>query len=667
MRTLKTSLFLCTTLVSVVGYAQDDYDSEGTEPATDEAPEVEAQVSTTAAVATPAPQPQAAVAAAPAPTGSAPLEEQLSPSAPRTRGGPETGSAWQMNYYGYFRAPMRVGLGTRTVTDPTTGAVTPGGLSVHTPVIPDDQYASWGFTKANNRDWAEMFFSVGNGTVSGTLAIQAFQFTDPSWKQDNAQFGIGQGWVEVNSDLGFENIKFNAKAGSFWARYGMAGRYDAGEFDTYLIGRTHTMGGLARVDFDLGMSTLAFEGGFGAHQPNPEMFNRARFTPMVHGHMFWENEQMELGLHAMYAWADQGTVPIYPNVQPGSNCGSAGSSNPLEAPGIQCTPNPNILGAYPNGTPGVFGPLYPNGSQLIVGVDARIDLGLAGYLYAGYSHMFLKNSLTISQAIEAVHTFGGGEYKLGATDAYLESPFCPSTSLNVHNPVPNESCSNGNGSVGSILAQYEVGLSNFGVFSGDMDLQFRLYGMANFVSVGDDEVTWLTPVAQRAGVSVDEIRQNGTMKLKFGLDSEFYLTDFMSIAARLDRLQPHSKISEQTFMVLSPRITFRSQMVTHETISIQYSRYIYNSRICRDDAGLIVSPADSPFRSGSVSGQDYTGAAVRFRNGLQADAFCAQPAPSGSVPQGFGATSDNQPVGTRGAPTLFPDENVIKVEASMWW
>src|SRR5690606_22975898 len=130
------------------------------------------------------------------------------------------------------------------------------------------------------------------------------------WKQDNSQFGIGQGWVEINSDLGFENIKFNVKAGNFWARYGMAGVYDAGEYDTYIIGRTHAMGGLAKMAIDLGVSTLTFEGGFGAKQPNPEMFNRARFTPMAHIHAFYKNVAMELGLHAMYAWADQGVVPL---------------------------------------------------------------------------------------------------------------------------------------------------------------------------------------------------------------------------------------------------------------------------------------------------------------------------------------------------------------------
>src|SRR5690606_20283424 len=99
-----------------------------------------------------------------------------------------------------------------------------------------------------------------------------------------------------------------------------------------------------------------------------------------------------------------------------------------------------------DGQNGVFGPEYPNGTQTIVGLDARIDLGLLGYLYAGYSHQFLKNALIVDNAIESIHSFGGGMYTLGVTDNYLESPYCDDS-------APNESCSNGTGNVGTIMAQ----------------------------------------------------------------------------------------------------------------------------------------------------------------------------------------------------------------------
>ena len=600
---------------------------------------------------------------------------------------------------------MRVGIGNDTLQNVPANGDPSGPTSIHYPVIPDDQYGSWQFSGHNRKDWAEMFFTVGNGTASGTLAIQGFQFTDPAWKLNNSQFGIGQGWVEINSDLGFENIKFNAKAGSFWARYGMAGVYDAGEYDTYLIGRTHTMGGLATLAVDLGGPVLTFEGGFGAHQPNPEMFNRARFTPMGHIHAMLKTDSLNMGLHLMHAWADQGVVPLYPNVQPGSNCDGinydANGMPNTKGKATQCVPDQDLLGSFQDAdatrgwaaTPGVFGPQYPNGSQTIVGIDAKIDLGLAGYLFAGFSQQFLSNALVVSGAIEAIHSFGGGEFDNGVVDNYLESPFCDEygrrplatgapTNAQGQTDVataPNESCSQGNGGVSTIMAQYELGLANFGIFPGAMDLKFKFYGMANFVQVSDVELRYLDQVIQSAAISAqnrgvafdpNSLRQDGTIKLKGGVDAEFFLNDWMSIGTRFDRLQPHSKVAQQSFMILSPRITFRSKLVTHETITLSYSRYFYSARYCRNDNGTFVSPADSPFREiggtnpSTDPGPMTTGMQLQ---GMPASVFCVQPAPSASIPSGFGATSDNQPAGTRGAPTLLPDENVIKLEAAMWW
>jgi hypothetical protein len=76
---------------------------------------------------------------------------------------------------------------------------------------------------------------------------------------------------------------------------------------------------------------------------------------------------------------------------------------------------------------------------------------------------------------------------------------------------------------------------------------------------------------------------------------------------------PNHRDSSQSFSVISPKILLRSQFVTHELFTIQYSRYFYGSN---------------------------------------------PPAPSGPIqPYGFGS-----PLITGG-----PDENVVKVQATMWW
>lgn len=652
MRTLKTSLFVLAMTAPTAAFAQ-----EAAPPAPDQLADEPAAEPSAPTEAAPAAEPVADVPAATAAasvsttTATADAAPALGarPVASRSQRGPESGQSWEFGYHGYFRAPMRLGIGKRDqVVDADGNEIFDNRTTFHSPVIPDDQYLSWQSTGHNKRDWAEMYFSVGNGTVSGNLAIQGFQFTDATWADRTAQFGISQGWVEINTDAGYENVKLNAKAGSFWSRYGAAGRYDAGEYDTYLFGRTHAIGATTRADFDLGGQVLGAEIGYGVHRPDPNMFNRARFTNLAHAHLFYTLDEIEFSAHLLHSWAAQEVVPHYPTVLPDSNC--QGAQAAPSTPVMACSTGPTTGGV--DGADGVFGTEYPNGTLTVAGIDGRFDLGMAGYLYAGYAHVQAKNSLVVSSAIETIHAFGGGEFNLGITDAYLESPFCPDN-------APNDSCSNGTGSVDTLLAQYEIGLANFDVFEGNQDLRFKLYGMLNFVSVDDREDRFLQPLADSAGVSLDDLKQDGVRRTKFGLDAEFLATSWLAAGVRADRLQPNQKVPEQSFSIISPRITFRSDFVTREQISLQYSRYIYNERECRNDAGGFVSPADNPFRSGTT----YNGSL----DGLPARVFCVQPPPSAVTPDGFGATTDNQPTGNRGGSTLRPDVNVFKIEASMWW
>jgi hypothetical protein len=232
--------------------------------------------------------------------------------------------------------------------------------------------------------------------------------------------------------------------------------------------------------------------------------------------------------------------------------------------------------------------------------------------------------------------------------------------------------------VGTILGQYELGLGNFGFLPQGMDLKVQLYGMVNFVTVDDIEEERLEnlygfnlpggiahdtlPDAGRA-ITMDDLRQDGTRKMKFGSDIEFFPLSFMSAGIRFDRLDPHSKLKNEGFSILSPRITFRSKMVTHEMITLQYSRYFYDQRACVDKVGNVASPADDPFRANNTSLYNVVSADTGYP--LRLD--CVQPPPSAVPPYGFGMHSNNQAAGNRGSATLLPDENVVRLEASMWW
>jgi hypothetical protein len=126
---------------------------------------------------------------------------------------------------------------------------------------------------------------------------------------------------------------------------------------------------------------------------------------------------------------------------------------------------------------------------------------------------------------------------------------------------------------------------------------------------------------------------DGVKKLKYGADVLGTPLKWLGIGLRYDRVQPNSKIPEQSFGIISPRITFRTAFLTHEEIAFQYSRYLYNDRNCP------------------------TGDTIH----------CVQPPPSPVLPNGFGAPVTSLDPNQRGAPNTRPDLNVLKLQASMWW
>jgi hypothetical protein len=573
--------------------------------------------------------------------GSADVESGAAGTSAASRHGPAVGSTeWKFDFHGYFRAPMRLGIGKREVP---AGHAVDGASSttLHAPMIPDDQYLSFQSSPHNKKDWAELFFTIGNSWASGTVSIQGYNFAEAAWNDPETQFGISQGYVTITPDLGYENVRLALKAGAFSDKYGQAGRYDAGEYDTYLFGRTHVSGETLHIDFDLDeSSTLYLEHGIGAKRPDPSHFNNARFTMLHHAHAgLKQGRDLEVGAHYLVAWTQEddrdysvgtATVPTYADARLG----------------------------------------LPDGKMWVAGVEGRAELGAFGYIYAGFSHIEGEYAVSVAPALEVLHAQGGGQFQLGITDNYFDAPGCSGfaaanplpipTDINVvPNPTWNawgpdiDGCSDGNGSINAVSAQYEFSLTNFlqqseggQRFWGEgSDLVAKLYGIYAVVSSESVDTT-IQDITQvdTANPSYD------VTKLKFGADVLYAALPWLSGAVRFDRVQPNSNIPEQSFSILSPRVVFRSNWVTREQISLQYSRYIYARRSCE--------PGDSaPFR-------------------------CVQPPPAATQYEGFGSNFDGQEPNNRatgpnntaggansiGVPGIDrPDVNVIKIEASMWW
>src|SRR5450432_2329258 len=216
--------------------------------------------------------------------------------------------SWKFEYHGYIRAPMRVGMGSRPAPSPPGQPANYGsGTSLHAPIIPDDQFLSWQSTAHNKTDWAELYLSLGNAWAKGTVSIQGYNFAEATWSNPATQLGISDGYVDLTPDLGYENFRLALRAGAFSNKYGSAGKYDAGEYDTYMFGRTHAMGEALHIEYDIDeQNTLWFEHGIGAKKPDASQYNNTRFTMLHHAHVGLNHgEGIKFSVHYLDSWTQE--------------------------------------------------------------------------------------------------------------------------------------------------------------------------------------------------------------------------------------------------------------------------------------------------------------------------------------------------------------------------
>lgn len=563
----------------------------------------------------------------------------------------EAEAQWKFSYHGYLRAPMRVGVGKRLPED--TNGYTIGNqtdMTLHEAAIPDDQYLSFQSTSHNMRSWAEGFFGFGNGTATGVIGIGSYNITEGGFNDFEANWGISQAYVLITPDLGYENVRIWAKAGSVVDRYGMSGRYDAGEYDTYMFGRTHVIGETFHVDYDINdLWTLSLEQGFGTHKPDPNQYNSARYTLLHHEHVsLKQGRDLEFGAHYLMSWSMEEFRTPDPTAQPG-----AGDRAPR------------------NG--------LPNGRLWVAGLEARAELGAFGYIYGAYSHVGANYATTVSRAIEVLHSSGGGEFNLGVIGNYLESPECSNTPPETPpaaytpgqppppfwQPLDMDACSDGNGDLNALHGQYEFSLTNFQqqisggqrFWGQGFDTVLKLYGMVVFVnSHARDTTKGPTTGGPAALDAADLPNRYKPTKSKFGADLTVQALPWLSPALRFDRVNPNSLLPEQGFSILSPRLQFKTAWVTHERITLGYSRYFYDERVCEPRV-----PESAAFPDSG------TGTKPDARVDPLAAYRCVQAPPSPVPYDGYGTTYGKQRTGTRASTVDRPDENVFKIEATMWW
>ena len=554
-----------------------------------------------AAAAAPAPGPEVTPAAPAAPPpaphkkgGSAPALG-LSPEAPQVGGvantttesapaataEPETGE-WKFDVTGYFRAPLRFSWGPPTTQDPFA----PGnpGTQIRTPpLVPDANYIDWRYTNSMVGPWTELNFHYGNDRVKATVQIASYNVTDSGYRRLESNLGINEAFLSMTwPEFLSENARLTLIAGAYTNRYGAAGRYDAGRYETYLFGRTHTAGGTLTYDYDWSDWTGELEGGFGGKlepipfygppQGNGASINanqnlpawdpypgpvpqESTFVGHLHAGAVFKKELI-IGAHLIYVFAND-------NERAGSYQG--GTNPSWDGPGNSDPVRPKSPARQPlDGKPSIA----------IYGLDVKLLGGVLGDGYIGYSHLSANNALYLADAIEVLHSFGGWQLH----DNYFGAP---------------GGVDQVTGTIDSVEVQYSFSFGQLfhypQAFWGDgPDLIGTVFGMFNHVDAPMNPTFSLN-------------------KLKFGTEWTYVPLPWLGLGARYDVVEPNLDKSGESFSVISPRIIFRTAFVTHEQVMIQYSRYFYGSGYGAGDVPMAGYMSGSQFPYNSQQGASNLG------------------------------------------------------------
>jgi hypothetical protein len=583
MRKLKLSVVLSSLLLPLPVLAQTP------PPAAVPVAPVAAPPAEPAPAAAPAPAPEAKKKSGGGPSlGLSPETPQVggriaSPAEPAPVVAAEPSAEWKFDVTGYFRAPMRMSWGPAITQDVNALPGTTAGTQLRTPpLVPDANYIDWRYTNSLVAPWTELNFHYGNDRVKATVQIASYNLTDSGYRRLESNLGINQAfltllWPELG---GSENWHLTLTVGGFTNRYGAAGRYDGGKYETYLFGRTHTAGYTLNVSYDTNDWTFLVEQGFGAKlepipfygppegyssmnsanqmlpawEPYPgPVAQESAFVHHVHvGAVF--KKQLLLGLHLINVFAND-------NERSTAYLGSTFDT-----------------GLFKGQPAGGRGSADPKPKIAIVGGDAKLLGGVLGDGYLGYSHLSAQNALYLGDAIEVLHSFGGWQLH----DNYFGVP--GST-----NAVT--------GDIDSVEAQYTFSFGQLfwypqAFWGQGPDLIASVFGMFNHIHAP------LNP------------SYDGINKVKFGGEVMYLPLGWLGIGGRFDVVDPdwgktdaeRAATGAPTFMsrfeVLSPRLVFRTDFVTHEQILVQYSRYWYSGPA----AGMF--PYNTQTGAGGIGGTD---------------------------------------------------------------
>ena len=441
-------------------------------------------------------------------------------------GAPVPPSEWTFTYAGFMTASLQVSIDRRRHLEP--------GQSETVYHVPPTTIDSWGsFTSSNSipGNWVSMRFRYGNARVSGNVSMETWNPSRPStYYQIGSQYFLNNAFVSY-SPASMAGIRLRVDVGRYNTSYGTLGRWGSGLYVNPLSGTVQGIGERVIAEYDL---------------PDPYM------VVIEHGVMTRSDGKVPSNVVASAingwrrplwaaAWIHHAHLGLIRKGEPRvefqlhyltnwSQEDRNGSER--DNPGTREIDESDVR----DGRITVFG------SDLKLLSDTFGVLGIGASLTRGRDSFPLKGLSTYGEEGEQLTDKWWGVTS-GGTGKLLVAAINYQVSL------------------GKVLSYPES-------FGGD--------GPDVVINTGFHWTKTWTPYE-----GYDKRTRH-----KYGVDAMYTFMKYLGVGLRLDRVAPNSYNADETYHVVAPRLQFKTDWNSRETIQLMYAKWFYGTETRNEGTGL---------------------------------------------------------------------------------
>jgi hypothetical protein len=426
---------------------------------------------------------------------------------------PSEDGGWQFKFSGYASASLRLSTGERE--NPTDDQ---SSTTVHASPRTVDFFGAFNGTNVTPGSWTDLHFQYGNETVQAHVTLTTWKPGLGSDYIDIRSMNLpDQAYVHYNTSI-VDKLNLTTTVGAFRASYGGLGQYGAGQYNTFIIGMPFGVGGMLNLTYDINPDwALQLEHGFMGRLGKPA----AGSGPTPFSTAQTASAPASFVHHAHLGLAKKGDIPWVLSLHYLSNW-SQDETDQVDDPR----------------TYWVDEGVRPDAEMRVLGADLRMMQSKYGNLAVAVARMDAEYAALLS---------GMGFF--GATSGEeLTKRF-----------LGQVGGGTGNMWVGGV--EYTISWAKF------------LYHPDPFWGEGPDLIT---SVFANAGVVDSKDRSaDGRKMLKFGSELTYQFLTWAGVSGRYDHVIPSSKDAKETFDVASLKLLLRSKWITHEQVTLSYTRWFY--------------------------------------------------------------------------------------------